>query len=96
MTLLKILLIIILIALQVRIFSAEGGIAELFFMENRVNEIKVNLTQQTKMNEELFQKVQNLKTEASAVEEIARKTLGMIKEDEQLFMVIEKENPSSD
>ena len=89
-------LAIVLFALQIRVFSSEGGIAELLYMKDKVAEVENNLREQKELNAELEQTVYYLKSEPLATESIARQTLGLVKESESFYMIVEETpNPQS-
>ena len=85
------ILVVILVALQYRLWIAEGSLAEKRRLEQQV-------VQQTEVNRKLSQRnavlereVLELQTGNEAVEERAREQLGLIREGEVFYQVVEKD-----
>ena len=85
------ILVILLLGLQYKLWVGEGSLAH-------VARLEAEIEQQTKENERLKQRnkilyteVQELKSGLDAIEERARNELGMIKEGETFYLVIEPE-----
>ncbi|MBN2865528.1 MAG: septum formation initiator family protein [Thiotrichales bacterium] len=89
MKILYISLALIILVLQARLLSSEGGISELFALQKQLNQLEVELAEQQALNAELAQEVKVLQTQDSAIETIARQTLGMVAKDEVFIEVIE-------
>lgn len=88
------ILVVILVALQYRLWIAEGSLAEKRRLEQQV-------VQQTEVNRKLSQRnavlereVLELQTGNEAVEERAREQLGLIREGEVFYQVVEKDKGS--
>lgn len=82
------ILFVLLIFLQFKLWLGEGGFTEVARLEDRVE-------QQRKQNDDLFQRnaqlqaeVEDLRERLDAVEERARSELGMIKPAEQFYQVV--------
>ncbi len=90
-------LIIIAVLLQVRLWSTQGGLAELWYLQKQVAALSQKVAQQQAENQILVEKIHALKHDPQAVEALARKTLGMLKEDEQFIRLItlKKSDPSA-
>jgi cell division protein FtsB len=90
MKLLTIVLIILLATLQYKLWFAKGGIPDVFSLKDRYeNQIAKN-DRLTERNKALLAEINNLKEGKAAIEERARSELGMIKEDEVFYQIIEK------
>jgi cell division protein FtsB len=81
-------LLIILAALQVKLWVS-GGMREVWRLEAVVQTQKTANALQQARNEQLEAEVIDLKEGAEAVEERARSELGMVKNDEVFYQVIE-------
>lgn len=89
MRLLIVFLIVLLGLLQYKLWLGDGSIPELIKMEQRVKELKQEKQKLIKRNLVLEAEVLNLKESMDAVEGRARHDLGMIKEGETFFQVVE-------
>ncbi len=84
------ILLILLIALQYDLWVGKGSIVEVRKLESAL-ELQSNENKQLKeRNDALKAEVLDLKNGLEAIEERARTELGMIKDDETFFHVIEK------
>ena len=82
------ILFVLLIMLQFKLWLGEGGFTEVARLEARVEnqrEINDDLLQR---NAELQAEVEDLRERLDAVEERARSELGMIKPDEKFYQVV--------
>lgn len=80
---------VLIVILQARLLSSDGGIGELFSLQNQLTSLETSLSEQRLVNAELAQEVKSLQTNPEAIETIARQTLGMVKKDEVFVNVIE-------
>lgn len=89
----NLLLLITIIALHFRLWSEDGGIPHIKNMKSLVEEQKIKNKQLEKRNREMRAQVENLSNHngMEEIEERARNNLGLIKEGETFFLVIEKE-----
>lgn len=86
------ILLILLVALQYDLWVGEGSIVEVRKLESAIAlQIKENKVLRER-NEALQAEVLDLKNGFSAIEERARTELGMIKDDETFFHVIENKS----
>jgi len=76
------------VALQVRLWSGEGGILEAWQLQEKVNNLRAENLELEKRNGRLDAKVVNLKKGYDVIEERARLDLGMIGRNETFFMVV--------
>ncbi|GAB6067523.1 hypothetical protein JCM13664_08410 [Methylothermus subterraneus] len=79
---------IVFLALQYRLWFGDGGFLERYRLERQVAELKALLKERRERNQALEAEVEDLKHDLAAVEERARRDLGMIREDETYFMVV--------
>ncbi len=90
------LLFAILIGLQYRIWVGEGSVAEISGLKARIAEQHEQNQRLEARNEQLKAEVADLKQGLEAIEERARTELGMIKEGETFYQLVEpdqKEKP---
>jgi len=86
-------LLVLLIWLQYKIWLQDGGIPEVVQLQEEVEEVKTEVQQLRERNSSLDAEVKDLKKGLDAIEERARSEMGMIKEGEIYYQVIE---PDSD
>jgi cell division protein FtsB len=82
-------LVIVLIALQVRLWTGQGGLRDVWRLQQRVAQQKAENAQLKKRNETLSAEVEDLKHGDEAIEERARSELGLLKPGETFFQVVE-------
>ena len=87
------ILLILLIALQVKLWVGQGGMAEVGRLEKAVAAQKRENDELKARNDALIAEVANLKDGEEAIEERARSELGLIKPGEKFYQVVE---PASD
>jgi cell division protein FtsB len=85
------LLVALLIALQLRLHVGSGGLREVQQLQAAVEAQREENAELQRRNAALAAEVEDLKQGEDAVEERARAELGMVKEDEVFYRVIEKE-----
>ena len=85
------ILVFLLVMLQYRLWVGEGSLAEVHNLRREVETQKEKITQLRERNLELRAEVENLKHGREAIEERARSGLGMIRENEIFYQVIEPE-----
>ena len=84
------ILVVILVVLQYRLWIAEGSMAEKRRLEQQVVEQTEVNRQLSQRNAVLEREVLELQTGNEAVEERAREQLGLIREGEVFYQVVEK------
>lgn len=89
MKLLWALMIVVILLLQVRLWVGEGSFAQVWALEQSIAEQREENAGLATRNERLYAEVRNLRNEQEAVEERARMNLGLIREDETFFLVVE-------
>lgn len=85
------LLFLLLLGLQYRLWFGEGSLAQKAELERRVEIQKEHNRQLETRNSDIAVEVEDLKSGLDSVEERARTDLGMVKEGETFFMVIEED-----
>lgn len=83
------ILVILLIALQVKLWTGHGGYRDVQRLEKSVAEQKAENEKLRARNEVLQAEVEDLKHGDEAVEERARSELGLIKPGETFYQVVE-------
>lgn len=80
---------IIILILQIRLLSSDGGIGEYLALKEKLQVIHAKVDELEQQNQLLKKEVQDLQSNTDAIETIARQKLGMIGEDEVFVKVIE-------
>jgi cell division protein FtsB len=81
-------LILLLVALQLKMWFGEGGYRDVQRLALRVEEQARENEMLAQRNRELQAEVEDLRQGLEAIEERARSELGLIKEDEEFFQVV--------
>ncbi len=89
MRLIAAILLLLLLALQIRLWLGDSGVPELWRLHREVDAQVEENTRLRERNDALEAEVRDLKEGTAAVEERARSELGMIKADEQLIFLAE-------
>ena len=89
MKLLWTLMVVVILLLQVRLGVGEGSFAQVWALEQSIAEQRNENAELATRNERLYAEVRNLRNEQGAVEERARMNLGLIREGETFFLVVE-------
>ena len=95
MKIIAFVLLVLLIWLQYKVWLQDGGIPEVIQLQQEVEEVKTEVQQLQERNSSLDAEVKDLKKGLDAIEERARSEMGMIKEDEVYYQVIEPEKNES-
>jgi len=82
------ILVVLLLALQVKLWFGEGGYSDVKRLEVRVEEQARENEVLAQRNRELEAEVEDLRQGLHAVEERARSELGMVKENEEFYQVV--------
>jgi cell division protein FtsB len=72
------------------LWVGDGGVAQVKEYQARLEDLKRQVKAKKERNEALYAEIEDLKKGQEAVEERARDELGMIKENETFFQVIEE------
>lgn len=86
------ILVILLIGLQSRVWVGENSMADVVRLEREIKTQQLENQRLRQRNDILANEVLALKSGLGAVEERAREDLGMIKEGETFYMVIESKD----
>lgn len=86
------ILIVLLLGLQYRLWVGEGSIAHRIELQEQIEQQQAENELLKLRNDRLAIEIEALKNGTAGVEERAREELGLIKEDETFFMVIEENN----
>ena len=89
--LLFIVLLLIFVLLQYRLWVGQGSMAEVYRLQHQIERQQLQMAEMKERNARLRAEVQSLKTGMEAVEARARSDLGMIKEGETFFQVIQSQ-----
>jgi len=84
------LLVVLLLALQYKIWVGEGSFAEVWDLYQQVEKQREENQLLRERNQALEAEVKDLKQGLGAIEERAREELGMIKEGETFYQIIEE------
>lgn len=85
---LVILLIILLVVLQYKLWFASGGFVETRYLKKQITIQKAENKTLKEKNDVLMTDIEALKKDNDAIESFARKDLGMIKNDEVFYQVV--------
>jgi cell division protein FtsB len=83
------IIILLIIHFQYRIWIGDGSAAQIDAYQQRLDDLKKQVEEKRQRNEALYAEVLDLRKGQEAIEERARDELGMIKEDETFFHVLE-------
>jgi cell division protein FtsB len=83
------IIILLVILLQDRLWHGDGGIEEINTLQQRLDDLKEQVEEKKERNEALYAEVEDLRKGQEALEERARDELGMIREGETFFQVLE-------
>ncbi|HET9843292.1 MAG TPA: septum formation initiator family protein [Gammaproteobacteria bacterium] len=78
-------LVILLVLLQIRLWTGDGGVVKVVKLKEEVNTQKEQTLELSERNHILEAEVQDLKNRLDALEERARTDLGMIKQGETFY-----------
>lgn len=81
---------LLLVVLQYRLWVGDGSLAELRDLRERIVETEEELAQLQSRNNALAAEVEDLRTGLDAIEERARSELGMIQSGEVFLQIVEK------
>ena len=84
-----VLLVLLLVVLQYKLWLEPGGVPSLMALQKTVQQASDDNAKLKARNQALLAEVQDLKTGHEAIEEKARTELGMVKRDEVFYQIIE-------
>ncbi|EKF75125.1 hypothetical protein A11A3_05514 [Alcanivorax hongdengensis A-11-3] len=87
------LLALLFVGLQARLWFGEGSLRHVSALKTQVADLKEQNAKLAERNRLMAADVKDLKQGTEAVEEIARKDLGMIRDGETFFLIMEKPKP---
>lgn len=82
-------LLLLVVWLQYKVWLQDGGIPEVIQLQEEVGDVAVEVKKLQERNTFLAGEVKDLKKGLDAIEERARSEMGMIKQDEVYYQVIE-------
>ncbi len=88
MRIVTLILFVLLIVLQFKLWVGEGGYTEVTRLEVRVEDQRQQNNELLQRNGELQAEVEDLKNRLETVEERARNELGLIKPDEEFYQIV--------
>lgn len=91
MKIIALVLLFLLIWLQYKIWLQDGGIPEIVQLQQEVEQVKTEVQKLSERNLSLDAEVTDLKKGLDAIEERARSEMGMIKQGEVYYQVIERD-----
>jgi len=83
------ILLILLLALELKLWTGDGGMRDVWRLQQRLEEQKKENAKLKQRNDALSAEVQDLKSGKEAIEERARSELGLIKPGEVFYQVVE-------
>lgn len=90
-----ILLLLILLMLQYRLWVGEGGVSSVYRIQDEIEAQHEENRRLSTRNAQYEAEIESLKVGVDATEGRARENLGMVKEGEDFYLVVEPdENPS--
>ena len=90
MKMLLAMLVLILLGLQYRLWVGTGSFAQIDQLSSQLEEQSEQNATLRERNDEVYAEISDLKEGLDSVEEHARSELGMIKEGETFYMIIEE------
>jgi len=90
MRLILLILIILLAILQYRLWSSSGGVAEVWRLQRAIDKQQQEILTLKERNRTLDAEVKDLKRGVAAIEERARRDLGMIKKGETYYQTTDE------
>jgi cell division protein FtsB len=95
MKVIALVLLILLVWVQYKIWLQDGGIPEVIQLQQEVEQTRQEVLELQQRNSSLEAEVRDLKTGLEAIEERARSEMGMIREGEVYYQVIDRHKEDS-
>ena len=95
MKFLTFIMIVLLILLQYRLWNGTGSLSEVNVLKKEIQKIKSENEILKERNLSLTEEVVDLKERDEAIEEIARSEMGMIKDGETFYQIIDNSDEQS-
>jgi len=89
------LLVMVLLALQYRLWVGEGSLAHIAALEKEIARQQAEIDLLRDRNHKIEREVKGLKSGLERIEERARSELGLVKEGETLFLLPPEKSPST-
>ncbi len=86
---LMVVLVLIVLQLQYRLWIGDASVWKIQEYQQRLHSLQHDIQQKKQRNDALYAEVKDLRKGKEAIEERARYDLGMIKENETFFQVLE-------
>lgn len=86
------ILVLLLVLLQYRLWVGDGSLAEVWQLHQDVEQQRAENAQLQDRNAALDAEVKDLKQGLESVEERAREELGMVKQDETFYQIVEEQD----
>lgn len=90
MRLVTFILLLLLVMVQFQLWVGEDSLAGVWRLERDIERQKTENVELRQRNERLAAEVEDLKTGLAAVEERARRELGMVHEDETYYQIVDR------
>ncbi|TVP61528.1 MAG: cell division protein FtsB [Halomonadaceae bacterium] len=84
-----IIMAVLIVLLQARLWAGEGSYAQVWQIQDQIDQQQAANAKLAARNEELFAEVANLSDGKRAIEERARTNLGMVRDGETFFLVVD-------
>lgn len=84
--------LLLILSLQYRLWVGEGSLAENNMLQQRVDQAQVENTVSSHRNRLLMAEIKELKTGLESIEDRARSELGMIREGETFYLLIDEQS----
>jgi cell division protein FtsB len=94
MRVLAAIFVLLILVLQYPLWFGKGGWLQVRYLDRQIQAQKAHNLELKARNEALDAEVRDLKQGSEAIEERAREGLGMIKQDEVFFQIVESKPPA--
>ena len=91
-----VLLLLVLLMLQVRLWTGAGSVAEIVRIENAIDAQNAENAQLEARNGVLMEDVSDLRNGLDSIEERARNELGLIRQGETFYLIVDEEQQAAD
>ena len=95
MKFITVIMVLLLLLLQYRLWSGNGSLIEVSHLRDEIKNIKSENEQLKERNLSLTAEVFNLKQGNEAIEEIARSEMGMVKDGEIFYQIVDSAEQKS-
>ena len=96
MKFITVIMVLLLLLLQYRLWTGNGSLIEVSLLREEIEKVKSENESLKERNLSLTAEVFNLKQGHEAIEEIARSEMGMIKDGETFYQIIDNAKQQSD